>query len=159
MGDAGGVRYGLQGEAVAVPLPNDKVLFALLRSDTDGDAAGYHVRLMQNAACREGQPSVRPDPSLCGGADRNLFLSILAMDSYNRAYGQGVILNAGDSDAGQAEAGRKLGKATILNVDLPSGAMPAGFYAIAYDMTGVEGFAAGEKVISCRGTDNPPNPR
>jgi hypothetical protein len=72
-GDTGGIHYGLKGEAVAVPLPNGKVLFALLRSNTGGDAAGYHARLMQSAACREGRPSVRPDPSLCGGPDWKLF--------------------------------------------------------------------------------------
>ena len=72
-GDTGGIQYGLKGEAVAVPLPNGKVLFALLRSNSDGDPAGYHARLMQSAACREGRPSVQPDPSLCGDPDWKVF--------------------------------------------------------------------------------------
>jgi hypothetical protein len=85
--------------------------------------------------------------------NRDLFLAILSMDSYNRRYGQGVILNQGDSTTNQNEAGRQLGRATILNFDLPQGSVAAGFYALAYDMTGVSGFAAGERVISYRGSD------
>lgn len=72
-GDTGGIQYGLKGEAVAVSLPNGRVLFALLRSNSDGDPAGYHTRLMQSAACREGRPSDQPDPSLCGGPDWKVF--------------------------------------------------------------------------------------
>ena len=40
--------------------------------------------------------------------NRNLFLSILAMDSYNRGYGQGVLLSS--TDVGDVnELGRRLG--------------------------------------------------
>lgn len=81
--------------------------------------------------------------------DRNVFLSILAMDSYNRGYNLGV--------SGLAAAGR-IGKAQIFTHAIakldPEEVVGAGFYAIAYDMTGVVGFSVGEKVISYRGTDN-----
>lgn len=85
--------------------------------------------------------------------NRDLFLAILAMDSYNRGYDQGVLLNPEDSTTGQNEADRPIGNATIIDVPLPTGSASAGFYGIAYDMTGVAGFAPGETVISYRGTD------
>ncbi len=73
---------------------------------------------------------------------RELFLSILAMDSYNRGYGAGV---AGSSNAvgtliGTAHIARRTEDGDIL-------AQQAGFYGIAYDWNG-------ETVISFRGTDN-----
>lgn len=77
--------------------------------------------------------------------NRDLFLSILAMDSYNRGYGEGL---------GNLEAVphvTRLGNATIIQQsDTDSGdpGVDAGFYAIAYDWNG-------ETVISYRGTDNP----
>jgi hypothetical protein len=48
----------------------------------------------------------------------DLFLSILAMDSYNRGYGQGAILNAGDSATNQNEIGQTFGleKVSAQNV-------------------------------------------
>ncbi|MBP6362632.1 MAG: hypothetical protein KA233_00420 [Novosphingobium sp.] len=80
--------------------------------------------------------------------NREVFLSILAMDSYNRGYGVGVKMPVGATHIGLAE---------ILpdSEQRPSitGGQTAGFYAIAYDMTGVAGFTAGERVISYRGTD------
>ncbi len=83
--------------------------------------------------------------------NRDLFLAILSMDSYNRGYGEGisnlpVVLNS-----------TKIGNAKIVRQSdvLPgSDGVASGFYAIAYDMTGVAGFAAGERVISFRGSDN-----
>jgi len=80
--------------------------------------------------------------------NRDLFLAILAMDSYNRGYGAGI--------SGLDESGA-LGNATIrqFSVGEQDGWQAAGFYALAYDMTGVAGFAAGERVIAYRGTDNP----
>ena len=78
--------------------------------------------------------------------NRDLFLAILAMDAYNRGYGVGI--------SGLDESG-DIGNATIRDFELgeKAGWQAAGFYAIAYDMTGVAGFAAGERVISYRGTD------
>ena len=67
-----------------------------------------------------------------------LFISILAMDSYNRGYNQGVF---GLSDSGQ------IGQATLITAPLPVGYISSGFYASAYDWNGL-------KVISYRGTDN-----
>lgn len=80
--------------------------------------------------------------------NREVFLSLLALDSYNRGYGQNVVLNSGDSTAGQDEAGRKIGNATVIDVPLPSGSIAAGFYAIAYNWNG-------ETIISYRGTNFP----
>lgn len=62
--------------------------------------------------------------------DRNLFLAILSVDACSRSYGQGVILHLGDLTTGQDEAGRQIGNATILNVDLPTGPVSANLYAI-----------------------------
>ena len=82
--------------------------------------------------------------------NRDLFLAILAMDSYNRGYGQGVTHL-------EVEIRKtKIGNATIArqsDVRLGTDGVNAGFYAIAYDMTGVAGFASGERVIAYRGTD------
>jgi hypothetical protein len=78
-------------------------------------------------------------------------LSLLALDAYNRGEGAGV---------GGLEVlsnTTKIGRATLISDSdtlIGENAIGAGFYAIAYDMTGVEGFSAGEKVISYRGTDN-----
>jgi hypothetical protein len=79
--------------------------------------------------------------------NRDLFLAILSMDSYNRGYGVGV--------KKLSETGT-LGGATLLaaTAEQQRGWQAAGFYALAYDMTGVSGFAAGERVISYRGSDN-----
>ena len=74
---------------------------------------------------------------------RDLFLAILAMDSYNRGYDVGIKL----------PAGTLLGNATIKfdSSILKEGGVrsdiPAGFYAVAYEWNG-------EKVVSYRGTDN-----
>lgn len=75
--------------------------------------------------------------------DRDLFLSIMAMDSYNRGYDRGL---AGLSDAGW------LGKAKVTFDSLVLGGTSdnrvdasAGFYAIAYNW-------GGQKIISYRGT-------
>lgn len=85
--------------------------------------------------------------------DRDLFLAILAMDAYNRGYGEGVtlpvILNS-----------TQIGNATITHqsdVDSNSDEINAGFYAIAYNVSGVAGFGSTEKVISYRGTNFDPS--
>jgi hypothetical protein len=84
---------------------------------------------------------------------RDLFLAILSMDSYNRSYGQHL------TDLKDL-FGTALGNATIDKTSL--GALPgsaaSGFYAIAYTAgAGIEGIAAGQTIISYRGT-NPDGP-
>ena len=83
---------------------------------------------------------------------KDLFLSILSMDAYNRGYNPGI---AGLSDASQTQ----IGNAKILQASnslANSAEVAASFYAIAYTMgTGVDGIAPGSTVISYRGTDEP----
>lgn len=70
--------------------------------------------------------------------NRDLMLSILALDSYNRGYNKRLTLS-----------GNQLGTAvSIRQSDTRNGsvAVNAGFYAAAYDWNG-------ETVISYRGTD------
>ena len=78
--------------------------------------------------------------------NRDLFLAILAMGSYNRGYGQGV---------SKLTPSGQIGLATIAKDSLVLGGNTderldeaAGFYAIAYDMTGVAGFVSGERGMS-----------
>ena len=73
--------------------------------------------------------------------NRDLFLSILALDSYNRGYGQRM--------NGLADTGA-IGTATITKQSATTtkpAAFKADFYAIAYNYNG-------QTVISYRGTDN-----
>ena len=84
---------------------------------------------------------------------KELFLSILAMDSYNRGY------NAGIADEGQGDAdglgrvGSQIGNATVTADNNTTTAQSAGFYAVAYTVgAGVEGIAPGTTIISYRGT-------
>ena len=86
--------------------------------------------------------------------NRDLFIAILSMDSYNRGYGRSIKFSVGESTADRTDFGVKIGQATVLNIDLPAGSKAAGFYALAYDMTGVAGFADGERVVAYRGSDN-----
>jgi hypothetical protein len=85
--------------------------------------------------------------------NRDLFLSILAMDSYNRGYGQGLLLYAGDRLNGQDELGRRLGNALVVNQTITESAIGASFYAIAYDVSGANIVGLSGTVISYRGTD------
>jgi hypothetical protein len=71
---------------------------------------------------------------------RDLFLSILALDSYNRGYGAGININSGNTPI-------KLGTANFLDQSGTSAPADKGFYGIAYSWNG-------EKIISYRGTDN-----
>jgi hypothetical protein len=75
--------------------------------------------------------------------NRDLFLAILSMDSYNRGYGFGI------KDLGGLQT--YIGKAKLVqesDVEEHSEGVNASFYAIAYDMTGVAGFVSGERVMS-----------
>lgn len=73
---------------------------------------------------------------------KDLFLSILAMNLYNRGYEAGIADGEGPKDAegrdldGFGEAGKKVGAATVLNVPLPAEAETNSFYALSYDITG-----------------------
>src|SRR6056297_2682870 len=80
---------------------------------------------------------------------KDLFLAILAMDSYNRGYAPGIEVD-----------GDKIGFASI-GKDSSSLAGPVdiaednGFYAISYSMDQSEhGIASGSQILSFRGTDN-----
>ena len=83
---------------------------------------------------------------------KDLFLSILSMDAYNRGYNPGI---AGLSDAVDTGIGTaRVKQASDSRAD--SAEVAASFYAIAYTMgTGVDGIASGTTVISFRGTDEP----
>lgn len=73
----------------------------------------------------------------------DLFLALLAMDSYNRGYDPEVVLT-----------GSSLGTASVGLPEDRSDWVGVGFYAISYTVgSGVEGIAPGTTVISYRGTD------
>src|SRR4051812_16410130 len=80
---------------------------------------------------------------------KDLFLSILAMDSYNRGYNVGIKTLGGLNS--------EIGKATIISQSdtaTNSEGVNAGFYGLAYDASRVFGFSAGEKAVAYRGTDS-----
>ena len=83
--------------------------------------------------------------------NREVFLSLLALDAYNRGYGEnvgGLETPTLDADGNPVEDIR-LGRAQIISDSeavLGPNAQAAGFYAIAYDWNG-------ERVISFRGTN------
>jgi hypothetical protein len=70
----------------------------------------------------------------------NLFLAILAMDSYNRGYGAGIQLDAAQTKIGTA----LLGLQSSSNQNSPE--VAAGFFAQSYSWNGTT-------VISYRGTN------
>jgi hypothetical protein len=88
---------------------------------------------------------------------RDLFLAILSMDSYNRSYGQHLTeLDDAYESSGDVFLGNALLQKNSFR-DLP-GSAASGFYAIAYTAgAGIEGIAAGQTIISYRGT-NPDGP-
>ena len=86
---------------------------------------------------------------------KELFLSILATDAYNRGYDSGIDNLSDDIDTAFgalkiiARSSSADDSQEVLN----------GFYAIAYEVTdgdAIEGFDTGDKIISYRGTDFPP---
>jgi hypothetical protein len=87
--------------------------------------------------------------------NRDLFLAILSMDSYNRGYGRGINFGQNTGQVSRNEVGARLGNATILRDanDVEGIAQAAGFYALAYTVSGVSGMADGTTVIAFRGTD------
>ena len=86
--------------------------------------------------------------------NRDVFLSLLALDSYNRGYGQNVFLNEDHSTTGQNELGRLIGNARIVRQDITDQAQDAGFYAIAYEWPHPVTCAV-QRIISYRGTNFP----
>src|SRR5665213_1151968 len=82
---------------------------------------------------------------------KDLMLAILAMDSYNREYGQGLDVTA--TQIGSATFNDH--KASDVSDATFAAWQTAGFYAAAYTIgEGVDGIASGSTVISYRGTDN-----
>lgn len=61
--------------------------------------------------------------------NRDLFLAILAMDSYNRGYGSGL------KDLGEEG---QIGNAILLTAPSQAGWEDAGFYALAYNVSGLK---------------------
>ena len=94
---------------------------------------------------------------------KELFLAILSMDSYNRGYNAGLgdgqnVINGIDSDGLGDAIGTTVGKAEISfksSSDIDSDEYAAGFYAVAYTISGSENIPElnGKTVISYRGTD------
>lgn len=83
--------------------------------------------------------------------DRNVFLSLLAMDAYNQLDDRRVILTGRDG-------GTKVGDASLVSRSAADNFDLSGFYAFDYVMDSsvrVAGMTASEKIISYRGTDNP----
>ena len=83
--------------------------------------------------------------------DRDLFLAILSMDSYNRGYGVGIKNLPTTGSIGKETIGADssiVKDAQGARLDIPSG-----FYALAYDVStaGIAGLTG--TVISYRGTD------
>ncbi len=92
---------------------------------------------------------------------KDLFLSILATDAYNRGFNAGISdgkgsANPDGSDAdGLGRIGSRVGTATVIADNNSDDAQASSFYALAYDVgEGVTGITAGSVVISYRGTDN-----
>lgn len=96
---------------------------------------------------------------------KELFLSILAMDSYNRAYNAGLADGLGPKDEngndtdGLGRLNSILGTATVIAdaQDVEGIAQAASFYAVAYrvEAGAWEGLTQATTVISYRGTDEP----
>lgn len=77
---------------------------------------------------------------------KDLLLSILSLDAYNRGYHSGI---NGLSTA----SGTQIGMVTISDDKGDLDAQAAGFYAISYTLNAAVGdMAAGETIISYRGT-------
>lgn len=76
--------------------------------------------------------------------NRDLFLAILAMDSYNRGYGAGISgLNVRDTNPDGTPKIVRIGNAAIVDDKGDAAAQAAGFYAISYDLShaGIEDLA------------------
>jgi hypothetical protein len=81
--------------------------------------------------------------------EKDLFLAILAMDSYNRGYGSGLNDSGAGDQNGLGGQGSQIGTASVILDDVSEAAQAAGFYAVAYQ-------TRYGTVISYRGTDFTP---
>ena len=89
---------------------------------------------------------------------KDLLLSILSMDAYNRGYNPGI---SGLNDTSNGSV--KVGNATVsFNLQdagtvFSAAAQAAGFYAVAYKLDqAVDTIASGTTITSYRGTDDLP---
>lgn len=89
---------------------------------------------------------------------KDLFMSILSMDAYNRGYGAGI--DPGGDGNGLGGSGQSIGYAQVGDDadDAEGVARSEGFYAISYTLSqsvgeGSDQIAAGTTIISYRGTD------
>lgn len=78
---------------------------------------------------------------------KDLLLSILSMDAYNRGYNPGI---AGLSGTG-------VGHASFVDTTLPDGSVPASFYGLAYKLTQPVGPSGNLVAVETtrRGTSHP----
>ncbi len=86
--------------------------------------------------------------------NRDVFLSILALDSYNRGYGANLNGLAQSGGIGLAAIG--INSSVLLDANGQRLDEAAGFYRIAYDVSNVSGVLPGDRVISYRGTSASP---
>jgi hypothetical protein len=94
---------------------------------------------------------------------KDLFMSILSMDAYNRGYGAGINANPDSPGLGELSDGSvQIGWATVsknlADAGLLARATTEGFYAIAYTLEEAVGedsdqIADGTTIISYRGTE------
>ena len=84
--------------------------------------------------------------------NRDVFIAVLAMDSYNRGYNAGI-----DFGQGSDSVGKEIGLSFISSHSsdaTDSNEVNGGFYALSYTVNGVDNIADGQTVISFRGTDS-----
>lgn len=87
--------------------------------------------------------------------NKDLFLAILSLDTYNRGYAKGVVVSGSRDGLDLGEPSRQIGNATILSQDISDAAVNAGFYALSYKINdnSVAGLAKDSTVIAYRGSD------
>jgi hypothetical protein len=86
--------------------------------------------------------------------NKDLFLAILSMDSYNRGYGQGISGLAESDSIGNAILTRRTEIFGSNSDAVFQKWQSAGFYALAYDLTGAGIAGLTGTVISYRGSDD-----
>lgn len=76
---------------------------------------------------------------------REIYLSVLALDAYNRGYNSGLTVD-----------GNQVGRAQVVSDDFTLAQRDRGFYATAYDVSNVTSLGGAHTVVSYRGTDFSP---